>query len=159
MRAKIREEFQKNAEEDADANMEYELMQQVIGSSTYEIQETDVKAYTDEMMQEYQIYAAMYGLGLEDYLAQQGTTEENVRMMYRETAEFRVKLILTLHEIAKAEQITASEEECQSTLEELAVQYGYEDTKEVEAVYGRDMVQEQLVQEKVLDFIRENANN
>lgn len=158
MRAKIREEFEKNAEEDADANMEYELMTQIIGNSTYELQETDIKAYTDEMMQEYQIYASMYGMNLEDYLKQQGTTEEKVREMYRETAEFRVKLILTLHEIAKAEQIEASEEECQATLKELAEQYGYEDTKEVEAVYGREMVQEQLVQEKVLDFIRESSN-
>lgn len=158
MRVKIREEFEKNAEEDADANMEYELMTQIIGNSTYELQETDIKAYTDEMMQEYQIYASMYGMNLEDYLKQQGTTEEKVREMYRETAEFRVKLILTLHEIAKAEQIEASEEECQATLKELAEQYGYEDTKEVEAVYGREMVQEQLVQEKVLDFIRESSN-
>lgn len=155
---KARKELEKAAQEDADANMEYDLLMKVIESSDYEIQEADIKAYTDEMMQEYQMYAAMYGMDLESYLAQQGRTEEDVREMYRETAEFRVKLILTLHEIAKVENIEVSEEECQKTLNELAAQYGYEGTEEVEAVYGREMVEDQLIQEKVINLIRENAN-
>ena len=153
-----RKELEKVAEEDADANMEYDLLMKVIEGSTYEIQEADAKAYTDEMMREYQMYAAMYGMDLESYLTQMGKTEEEVRKMYQETAEFRVKLILTLHEIAKVENIEVTEEECQETLKELAAQYGYEGTEEVEAVYGREMVEDQLIQEKVINLIRSNAN-
>lgn len=155
---KARQGLEEAAREEADANMEYELLMKVIEGSAYEIQEEDIKAYTDEMMREYQMYAAMYGMDLESYLTQQGRTEEEVREMYRETAEFRVKLILTLHEIAKAENIEVTEEECQETLEELAAQYGYEGTEEVEAVYGREMVEDQLIQEKVINLVRENAN-
>lgn len=155
---KARKELEKVAEEDADANMEYDLLMKVIEGSTYEIQEADAKAYTDEMMREYQMYAAMYGMDLESYLTQMGKTEEEVRKMYQDTAEFRVKLILTLHEIAKVENIKVTEEECQETLKELAAQYGYEGTEEVEAVYGREMVEDQLIQEKVINLIRSNAN-
>lgn len=159
LRNSIRAELEKTAEEDADANAEYDLMMQIIGDSEYDLQEADVEAYTDEMIREYQMYAAMMGMDLESYLQQNETTEEDVRKMYRETAEFRVKLILTLHEIAKAEGITVSEEDYQSTLEELSAQYGDGGTEEVEALYGQEMLQDQLIQEKVLDFIRENANN
>ena len=36
-------------------------------------------------------------------------------------------------------------------------QYGYEDTADIEAVYSRDMIEEQMIQERVISLIVENA--
>ena len=50
-----------------------------------------------------------------------------------------------------------SEEEYQEQLQTVADQYGYEDPAEVEAVYNRDMMEEQMIQDKVISLIVENA--
>ena len=55
------------------------------------------------------------------------------------------------------EKLEVSDEECMEKLESLAEEYGYEDTAAVEAVYSKDMIREQLLQEKAINLIRENA--
>ena len=94
---------------------------------------------------------------LEDYLKTFQMTEEQLRNMYRETADFRVRMVLALQAVASAEQLEVTEEECQAKVEELAAEYGYSDPSAVEAVYSRDIIKEQMRQERALEFIRANA--
>lgn len=158
MEACIRQELEDAAEEEADSNLEYELMLSVLDASEFQIQDADVEAYIQEMLGEYQIYASMYGVELGEFLQTYlNMTEEQLREAYRETAVFRVKMILALHEIAALENIEVSDEECTEKMENLAAEYGYTDTSAVEAVYSKDMIREQLIQEKAIDLIRENA--
>ena len=110
---------------------------------------------------ELKFYRELHQLPLATYVASEDAYEPMLAESWEiseDGTEFRVKLILTLHEIAKVENIEVTEEECQETLKELAAQYGYEGTEEVEAVYGREMVEDQLIQEKVINLIRSNAN-
>ena len=79
------------------------------------------------------------------------------REMYKETAVFRVKLVLTLKEIADKEGLAISDEEYTARAEQMVKQLGYEDASALEAVYSRDMVEEQMLQEKATSLIRENA--
>lgn len=154
----IRQELETSAEEEADANLEYDLISKLLEASEYDVQDADVEAYIEEMLREYKSYAAASGMELETFLQTYvGVTEEQIRELFRETAIFRVKMTLTFHEIAKLEGTEVSDEEYQARLDSLAEQYGYEDGAAVEAAYSSDMVQEQLIQEKVIDLIRENA--
>lgn len=66
-------------------------------------------------------------------------------------------MTLAFHQVAEEEGITVSEEEYQEQLQTVADQYGYEDPAEVEAVYNRDMMEEQMIQDKVISLIVENA--
>lgn len=158
MAASIREELEAEAESDADANLEYDLIVELINSSEFEIQEADVEACTEEMLTEYKTYASMYGVELEVFLQNYvGVTEQQLREAYRETADFRVKMMLALHEVAAREGIEVSDEECEEKLSELAEQYGYESAADVEAVYSKDMVRSQMLQERAINLIRENA--
>lgn len=158
MEAAIRQDLEAQAEEDADANVEYDLISSLLDSSEYEVQETDVEAYIDEMMSEYQSYASAMGTDLNTFLQSYlGVTEEQLREIFRETAVFRVKMTLTFHDIAELEGIEISDEEYQEQVNALAEQYGYEDTAAVEAVYSPEMIREQMIQEKVIDLIVDNA--
>lgn len=158
MEASIRKELEDAAEEEADSNLEYELVLKVLDTSEFQIQDADVEAYIQEMLGEYQTYANMYGVELEEFLKTYlNMTEEQLRETYRETAVFRVKMTLAFHEIASMEKLEVSDEECMEKLESLAEEYGYEDTAAVEAVYSKDMIREQLLQEKAINLIRENA--
>lgn len=115
-----------------------------------------IKAYTDEMLTEYQTYANMYGMEMEEFLqSQMGVTEEQLREAYRETATFRVKMTLAFHAIAEQEGLTVSDEEYQDRLSTLASQYGYDDPSQIEQVYDPELIKEQIIQEKAIDLIAE----
>lgn len=158
MEAVIRQELEAQAEEDAAANFEYDLIESLLESCEYDIQDADVEAYIDEMMGEYQAYASAMGTDLETFLQSYvGMTEEQLRELFRETAVFRVKMTLTFHDIAEQEGIEIGDEEYQEQVNSLAEQYGYEDAADVEAVYSPAMIREQMIQEKVIDLIRDNA--
>lgn len=157
MRASIREELQTAAEEDADTQVEYDLVMALLNGSEFDVQEEDVEAYIDEMISEYETYAALYQMTLEDYLKSFQMTEEQLRNMYRETADFRVRMVLALQAVADAEQLEITEEECQAKVEELAAEYGYSDPAAVESVYSRDIIKEQMRQERALMLIKEYA--
>ena len=158
MTASVREELVAGAESEADANLDYDLINQVMDGSEFDIQDADVTAYTDEMLSEYKMYASMYGVDLQTYLQTYlNATEDQLREMYKETAVFRVKLVLTLKEIADKEGLAISDEEYTARAEQMVKQLGYEDASALEAVYSRDMVEEQMLQEKATSLIRENA--
>lgn len=154
MLAAIRENLEQDAEKEADENVEYELVQSVLDSCEFDIQDADIDLYTDQMLSEYETYASMYGTDLATFLeSYMGTTEEALREMFHDTASFRVQMTLAFHEIAKLEGLEVSEEEYQEMLGSLAEDYGYENTADVEKVYSREMIEEQLIQEKAIDLI------
>ena len=158
MESSIRTELEQGAEADAEMNLQYALVEKFLSGCEFEIQDSDVEAYIDEMMSEYETYATMYGMELSEFLDQAlGMTAEQLRENFRETANFRVQMTLAFHQVAEEEGIMVSEEEYQEQLQTVADQYGYEDPAEVEAVYNRDMMEEQMIQDKVISLIVENA--
>lgn len=158
MEASIRAELESTAEEDAQANLESELVSQLLSGCKFNIEDSDVEAYVDQMMGQYETYAQMYGVDLETFLQNYvGTTEEEMREAYRPSASYRVQMTLAFHAIAEQENLTVSEEEYQTKLAEYAELYNYEDVNDVEETVGRELLEEQVEQEMVLDFILENA--
>lgn len=158
MRESIREELETTASEEADSNVEYDLIQQFLDGCEFEIQDADVEAYIDDMMSEYETYASVYQMELDAFLQQAlGVTEAQLREMFRETANFRVQMTIAFHEVANVEGLTVSEEEYMERANDLAEEYGYDSAVDVEAVYSRDMIEEQMIQDKVIALIRENA--
>jgi trigger factor len=158
MEASIRENLEAQAESDAESNLEYDLISLFLDGCEFDLKDSDVELYIDEMMSEYETYASYYGMELDDFLSSYvGTTESELREMMRETAEFRVKMTLAFHEIAEQEGITITDEEYQEELSNLAEEYSYESAQAVEDAYSSEMVHEQMTQEKVIDLIVENA--
>lgn len=158
MEASIREELEETAEEEAESNWQYELVYELLGASEFEIEDADIEAYIDELMSEYETYATMYSMELGDFLETYlGVTEEELREMFRETAKFRVQMTLAFHEIAEREGMEVSDDEYQEYLQSIADTYGYEDASDIETYYSPDLIREQLIQEKVIELICENA--
>lgn len=154
----IREEKEQQAQSDAQSNLEYDLILKFLENSEFEIQEADVNAYLDEMMSEYESYAAMYGVDLTTFIeTYMGTTEEQLRIVMNPTAEFRTKMTLAFHEVAVLEGIEISEDEYQAQLDSMAENYGYEDGSLVEEAYSQERIKEQMIQEKVIALIVEEA--
>ena len=158
MESSIREELQQNAEKDAEDNWQYDLIKQVMEGSEFQIEDADVEAYIDQMVSEYDSYASAYGMETDQFLQQYlGVTMEQLREMFRETATFRVKMTLAFHEIAEQEGLTVSDEEYQERLSTLAEQYNYDAPSKIEQTYSAEMIREEMIQEKAINFIEENA--
>lgn len=88
-------------------------------------------------------------------------TTEELREELTPRAERRVKMMLLVEKIAAAEGITASDEEVDGRIEALARASGGQ-AASVREQYGQDWAREtmrsQLVSEKTLDFLLEQAD-
>lgn len=158
MRESVRKELEADAEEEAKSNLQYELVMTVLDGSEFQIEDADVDAYMEEMLDEYRSYAQMYNVDLDTFLEDQmGVTRQQLKDLLRENAAARVQMALVLHEAAEREGLTVSDAECQQQLEALAEEYGYEDVSAVEGVYSREAIRERLLMNKAIEMIRENA--
>ena len=156
LRESLRAEMEAMAEETAEANLEYNLIVDLIQASEFQVEDADIQACTDEMMNQYISMAAQYGMALNELMEYMGTTEADVRELYKETARFRVQMMLALQQIVEAEGLETTEEERTAYKEAMAAEYGYE-VADIEDVYSEDMIIEQLLQEKAIGLIRDNA--
>ena len=154
----LRTSLRQQKEADAAAQKEYEAMQAVIADSEFECSEEELKNLADSRLQEYEMYASYYGLELDDFLLQaMQMSREDFDSEVESWAEFQLKCTLAVDAIAKAENITVTEEEYQAGLETLAEEYGAESAEAFEEQYGRGTVENSLIYDKVVDFVTEQA--
>lgn len=151
--------LKQEAESEYESNSSYELrenlLQQVIDNSAFENYSQELyDSYAASIQESYESYASMFGYeSVEEIYELFGMTEEDVEAdvlnyVYRTIA---------VHAISDAENITLSDEEYQTGLENYVTDYGYEDTDSLLADYGEASIREWLLEEKVLDFLEENA--
>lgn len=157
-RAAVRSELEQTARDEAQDEWQYQLVQAFLDTCEFELDDADVEAYTDEMLNEYRSYASAYGVTMEEFIQSYlGMEEADLRDVYEQTARLRVMMALAFHEIAEVEGIEVTDEECHAMAQEIADQYGYDDVSAVEEVYPVEVFREQLIQQKALELIQENA--
>lgn len=100
-----------------------------------------------------EFYASMYGMEVEEYLNMLGLDEA---AQEREIIN-NVNYELVVGAVAQAEGIDCSEQEISDFIKEVYADYGYESEKEFSEDYTEDEVGFELIYEKVMDFLYENA--
>ena len=115
---------------------------------------TQQEQMVDQMAQQLQ----MQGLSMEQYMQYTGSTRESMVESMKENAEKRIRTRLTLEEVAKQENITATEEEYEAELQKMADQYhiDIERVREIMAAEKETMMMDLAVQ-KAVTFITDNA--
>lgn len=107
------------------------------------------KAYDDTS----ENYAAMYGMEVDEYLANFGITEE----VQKQEIEATVQYELVISAIAQKENIDCTDEEVDEYVESLCEDYGYLTIEEFYKDYPKEDMGYLLIYEKVCDFLLENA--
>jgi trigger factor len=98
------------------------------------------------------------GIPWDDYLAQSGKTEENLRADARPESERRVKTTLLVEAIAKKEGIVATQEDVENELAALSAQYGQPREKIIEALQANvPALIDGIVRTKTIDRLIEQA--
>ena len=158
-KADVRANLEKRNEERAENAFENEVIEKVVATCEMDVPAAMIEEAIDNMMRDMEMRMAYQGLKLDDYFKYTGQTREQVRDMYREQAEERVKTQLALEAIRDAEGINATDEEVDAEIQKLA-----DDRKksleEMKKNFGQgdmDYFRQAATMNKVVSFLKSNA--
>jgi trigger factor len=119
-KASIVKELEERAEKNNEISVENALVEKAVANASMDVPEAMINEQLDYMVREMQMRMAYQGLRMEDYLKYTGQTMDQVRGMYRNEAEHRVHIELTLNAIRKAEGVEPTDEDVEKQIAEQA---------------------------------------
>ena len=164
MKNKTRENITKREETRAENEFKNKVVDAVVSATEVEIPEALVQREIDYQINRFAQQLQMQGINLNQYFQMTGQTMDSMRENAKENAEKAVKTELVLAEIAKAEEIKATDEEVAKEIETLAAMYGLEKDALIADVrkngnYERfiDETNYRLVNQKTIDLLVNEA--
>lgn len=158
-RDSIRASLEAEKESQKEYLMKSDLLTQVANVS--EIKEYPQKMVDygmDNMEIYYKSMAESYSMEFADFLTTYfGMTEEEFKEQAEAAVKQNLQQELYLKAIAEAEGLEISDEDYAAGCEDYAQQYGFESADALVAAYGEDTVRVSILQDKVLDFLLDNA--
>jgi trigger factor len=157
----LREEIQKNVvaqeENRVEQDLKRRLIEQISKGTEFEVPQVLVDAEVDFSIQRLQSNFERSGSSFE----KAGISPDMLQQQFRPSSENRVRERLILAQIAEQDELTISDEEFTEGLEKLAKGMGQEvETirKYYEARGEVDILKEQMLEEKTLNYLVEKAN-
>lgn len=124
MKAKLRENIEKNAQREADTKRRNEILKQATNNITVDIPEVMVENRVSNMIQELSVNLENQGMNLDAYLKYANMDMAKLREQYKESAAIAVKTDLMLDAVAKAEDIKVENADINAEIALLAATYG-----------------------------------
>lgn len=124
MKAKLRENIEKNAQREADTKRRNEILKQATDNITVDIPEVMVENRVSNMIQELSVNLENQGMNLDAYLKYANMDMAKLREQYKESAAIAVKTDLMLDAVAKAEDIKVENADINAEIALLATTYG-----------------------------------
>ena len=121
-KAEIRERLESQAENRAESAFENEVIEKVVENAEVDIPAAMIEEQIDNMLRDMEMRMMYQGMKLDDYFKYTGQTREQVREMYKPSAEERVKTQLVVAAVMKAEEIKADENEIDAEIAKYAEQ-------------------------------------
>lgn len=124
MKAKLRENIEKNAQREADTKRRNEILKQATDNITVDIPEVMVENRVSNMIQELSVNLENQGMNLDAYLKYANMDMAKLREQYKESAAIAVKTDLMLDAVAKAEDVKVENADINAEIALLAATYG-----------------------------------
>ncbi len=159
----VKADLKTEKEEAAQINKTADVLTKIVENSKITgYPEDEVETYVKDMKSQYEYFASMYGLEFDDFITSWfGKSVDEFEKEINTLAKETIARQMVCKLIAQAEGMTVSEEEYQAGLEKYAVEYTTSSTtytpESFEKAFGKDVVTENILLEKVLEFITENA--
>ncbi|MBE5807768.1 MAG: trigger factor [Clostridiales bacterium] len=157
-KAEIRKNLEDKAEKDADGAFEEEILETVAENATVDIPEAMIEEQIDNILRDMEMRMMYQGMRFEDFLKYTGQSMEDVRKMYRQSAEQRVKNDLVIDAIRQAEGIEATDEEVQAEIAKYAErnQRPVEEFEKMLTDADKDYFRQMVAMQKTVDFLKAN---
>lgn len=154
LRETVKNQLTAEAEQNAMGQERAAISEQVIqNASVSSIPPERVEAEVQLQNNYNTMLAQSFGMTLPEYITAMQETEETYQARIQATAEESAKTMMIFMEIARQEKITLTGDE----REEMSRTYGYTDYQQFIETHGQDTVEEVLLQDKVLNFLMDNA--
>lgn len=151
---KTKIEERKNAS--ADAEVERQLIDQLIGVMTAEVPECMIESEIDRYVNDYDYRLRSQGASIDLYYQYTGSTPEALRKSFRAEAERQVKSRLALEKVAKAEKLKAGKKEIDEEYRKIASGYAVE-MDYVKQNIPEDGIVADLLAQKAIKVLRDSA--
>ena len=157
----IRKELTELRTEQLKEDAKRKLLDKIVKDTTINLADEAIEEQIDGMLDNYDERLRYQGIDLKKYLEMMKKTEEEYRKELRPRAEESIKNSIVLDEIAKVENIEATDEMVEEELERMAESYGM-DVKQFKKSYDNEEDRKKLKLDlkfpAVLDFLYNNAN-
>ncbi|WP_270348401.1 trigger factor [Megamonas funiformis] len=160
MKAKLRENIEKNAQREADTKRRNEILKQATDNITVDIPEVMVENRVSNMIQELSVNLENQGMNLDAYLKYANMDMAKLREQYKESAAIAVKTDLMLDAVAKAEDIKVENADINAEIALLAATYGttpQEVSKIIKKNHSIGNLVATVLHKKVANFIIDSA--
>ncbi len=155
-KADLRKKLETKRKEEVEDDLENQIIDQLIERMKAEIPEAMYENRITEDVREFSYRLQSQGLNIQSYLKYTGMDMEAFRAGFRPQAERQVKIRLALEKIAQLENIVPTAEEIEQEFKDMAEEYRL-DVDKVKAIIPESELVKDIVVEKALDLVRENA--
>lgn len=155
-KASIKAKMEESANKAADAEVDEQLMNELIAKTEGEIPEVMFENEIDAAIRDYEMRLRYSGLDLNTFLSYTGKNMEQLREDFRPQAEKQVRSRLALEAIARAENLEATEEDIATEFTKIAEAYGIDVEKAKESIPAESIKEDVLVGKAAL-LVRDNA--
>lgn len=155
-KADVKAKLTKEAQEEAERNLEDAIVEKVVDSSVVEIPQAMIDNEAEDMVRDFE-YRLMYqGLKFEDYLKYMKTTREQVVDEYKDRAEKNVKVRLVMEAIVKAEDLKIEDKEIEERIAKIAEDssQSVEDFKKTLRKEQIDYIVNSILSDKIMDMLK-----
>lgn len=156
IKAKIKEGNDKRAK----GEYEESVINLACENAKVDIPDVMLENEINNMIKDLEMKLKYQGIDLQTYYQYTNSSEEKVREYMKEAATKRVKTDLVLAEVAKTEELDATEEEIMDKATEMAKQYGSEElekTAKLLADSQKALLKADVINEKVVKLIVDNS--
>lgn len=155
----IRKNLLKTREENAAQNRKDQAASKAAENAEIDIPELMLESQAERMVENMANNLRMQGMDIQQYLQFTGQTLDQMREQMKPQARQQIRTRLTLEEIAKAENISVTDEDIDAEIEKIAESYKLEvdKMKEIFSEEERENLREDLCVRKAADLIGEQA--
>lgn len=125
-KADLRQKLEERAKQDEEAYKKDTVVKKAAENAAIEIPEAMIETEIEQMTKEFEQRLQMQGMNLDLYFQFSGLNQDGLREQFKEDAQQRVRVNLTLEAIANAENIEVSAEDVEEELKNMSSMYGLE---------------------------------
>ena len=158
-KADVKGKLEERKTKEAKDAKEAAVIEEIVKDSEMEIPEAMLATQQRQMVDEFAQRIQMQGLSIDQYFQFTGSSYEQMIEQVKPQAEKRIQSRLVLEAVAKAENITATDEDYEDELKVMAEAYQMEVEKVKELLPEKSVAQikEDIAVKKAAEFVVENA--
>lgn len=159
-KADLRQKLEEQAKQEEENYKRDRVAEKAAEKAEIDIPQVMIDHEVEHMVQDFEQRLRFQGLDLDNYFKFTGSSMEQLKEQFKEDAEKRVRISLTIEAIGKAENIEVTEEDIDKELDKMAELYS-QDKEQLKKVFqsqgSLDRIKTDIQFRKTLDFLVEHS--